>query len=457
MMTENATPGPEGIHVQELPRIIMFTDPGRDQDDTMAFIAARRLQMVFEIGFLTTVTTLSPTARRAQLAQYLVDYLRLTDTMVARGFDSPKESATPPFPYEFRGIPENYGEKRIHPDPSVLLDSQLKDAPDKSVDALVIAGFTDLDRYLSDPERKKQFLRCVKKITVMGGLKNIFYKLSPEGYLRTDSSSNYGFDPDAAKRVLETAQDSGIPIQFVSRHAASAVRLPKDLFDTLADGTNNPVARYLKQGVAGGLQHLWERVNMPQTDPRRKLPPRCNPAWFSANFCKNAEIPIDASGDIWPYVAEVTPYDVLALFAVFPTLRDRFFTPYHVTRHGTTHTIIGVNELMPNVNNPAELQAFLTDCLTKGIQTLTELTQEKYTETDLEQALDLGTAAVRTFGNSLSTQTLRVASLGYDAVPTSVYVQRGFTSDGDPTYSIAPVAYSIDGDLVVAGGVPVYD
>ena len=79
---------------------------------------------------------------------------------------------------------------------------------------------------------------------------------------------------------------------------------------------------------------LWERACAPSTDAskRRKLPERCDRAWFVRSFCSGEHPPEDGADDVWAAVESVRLYNPMALLASLPPFVDQFLecTPVRV-------------------------------------------------------------------------------------------------------------------------------
>lgn len=436
------------------PKVIMFTDPGRDSDDTFAFVQARRLQTLFELGLPVAVTTLTPALRRAQLAQYISDNVGLSRTKIAAGSDLPTLSVKDIHPYEFAGVPDGYGMDRISQDPTKMIRETLETADNKSVDILVIAGFTDLHKFIENPKEADMLAAKAQRIVIMGGVQTTDGQptTDKDGFLHPDASSNYQFDPEAAQKVIRFAQEQHIPLRFVSRHAAYAAQLPRNAYEN-AGKSDNPVGVWLRDTVSAGFQSLWERANSPIGSPGRALPDRCDRQWFIDTFCGKDHISIHSADSIWPFIKAITPYDPLAMIATVPQLMDRFYKPHVVTVNGTQHEIIGLSPEVTGVKSPHKLRAFLAESLTKGLEVVREDAEKYYTTSQIS---DEATVTIR--GAGLRNGDYPVAAYGGPGGdPREVYVQDGYTSVGDPKYRRRPVTYTLDGDLIFADEPMQYD
>ena len=79
---------------------------------------------------------------------------------------------------------------------------------------------------------------------------------------------------------------------------------------------------------------LWERACAPSGDAskRRKLPERCDRAWFVRSFCSGEHPPEPGAEDVWAAVESVRLYNPMALLASLPPFVDQFLecTPVRV-------------------------------------------------------------------------------------------------------------------------------
>jgi inosine-uridine nucleoside N-ribohydrolase len=150
------------------------------------------------------VSTLTPAAKRAQLARYTLDAVGLKSVPVGVGSDLPTLAKEHIHPYEFRGLPDQPMQCDAA---SKVFENTLKAANDLSLNFLVIAAFTDLSNYLKmSQEAQELFKRKVKKVVIMGGVAITEAGeavLNKDRLIIPDTSANYQFDPEAASYAFK--------------------------------------------------------------------------------------------------------------------------------------------------------------------------------------------------------------------------------------------------------------
>ena len=115
------------------------------------------------------------------------------------------------------------------------------------------------------------------------GLKVAWEK--PPGYeLEPDSeATNNSLDMEGAKQLYAFTQKASVPLVVLSRHVAVSSRVPRQLFDVLADH-GGTVGRDIMENQRACLSGLWDHVQLPGGSPMRKLPGRCDKDWFRRQF-----------------------------------------------------------------------------------------------------------------------------------------------------------------------------
>ncbi|MBZ0187598.1 MAG: hypothetical protein K8F91_15225, partial [Candidatus Obscuribacterales bacterium] len=273
---------------------------------------------------------------------------------------------------EFEGVAYLAAPEDLHSGPELIVAS-LAGACDKSVILLLISGLTDaadLLRNHSELVRQK-----VALVAIMGGVeqKDDQVVLDNESYMIPDSAANNKFDMDAAVYVYRRFQELGVPLTILTREAAYAAPVRRDLYDRMA-ATGHPVGVKLRNSQQYAIQDLWIRANLTGDDPRRnKLPERCDKAWFVKTFCQGAKEGFERNGqdDIWDLIASFQLYDPMTLIAALDELAERYFEPVVVSVNGVEHKIIGLSKTVNGVKEPAALADFMTECF---ITSLTEST-----------------------------------------------------------------------------------
>lgn len=345
-------------------KIIVLTDIGRDPDDMLAFILASYLAKQYEIEIVAAVSTLTPSIKRAQLAEYTRNEVSLDSFLVGAGSDLPTLKEEHVHDYEFSALPKiDY--KTI--DAWSVFKNALTNASDKSLTMLVIAAFTDLSGFLqSSFHCAELFKQKVNKVVIMGGIatdQETIY-LNKNGFLEPDNSANYGFDPDAASFAITFFQKHNIPIVFVSRFCAYASQLPRQVFDDIQN-TGHCLGYYLFNVAQTGFQLLWNRANLPLGDESRSLPDRCDRQWFLDTFCDGIKVTDDKN--IWPYIKKISAYDPLALIACSSKLSRKFFVPQEIKVGEVNHQVIGLSKDDSGVRDARSLVQFVRDGLIEAL------------------------------------------------------------------------------------------
>jgi ADP-ribose pyrophosphatase len=325
---------------------LVVSDVGRDHDDEVALLqlaALTRLGVADVLGVVTNYGTPDVVAHRADLAAGLLDQLGLGNVPVAAGSNAGKPVAAQS--YEFQAPYANGARSQLGG--LELMKQQLERAPDKSVSLMLLAGMTDAAELAEKyPDLLKQKLRDA---TVMGGVTEANGKLAP------DQSFNNTVDMPAATSLFNKLQELGVPMTFLTRHAAGAAQIDMGFYNDLA-ATGGAAGTRLQKYQHHALQHLFDRASMPPGDPKREgLPDRVDRTWFLKTF---TTAPEGFSGtDFWPYLKGLNPYDPLAVLAAIPGLSDALFSSKPL---GTTGArIIGASPEDPGIKGNGEAQLSL--------------------------------------------------------------------------------------------------
>jgi inosine-uridine nucleoside N-ribohydrolase len=351
---------------REIGKTLVFTDIGRDCDDMAALVLGSYLTKDHVLKIEGVVSTLTPAAKRAQLARYTLDTVGLVSVPVGVGSDLPSVAEEDIHLYEFRDLPDQPMQSKRA---STVLERTLRQAEDGSLNFLIIAAFTDLSNYLkSSGDARKLFKQKVKRVVIMGGVKITKEgeaALNEKGFMVPDTSANYQYDPDAASYAFDFFQTSKVPMTLVSRHAVYEAQLPRETLDALAR-TGHPIGRWLRDMSQEAFTSLWERANLPVDNTKRSLPARCDRKWFLTTFCEGE--PIQEGESVWRYIKKISVYDPIAMLACAPTYRERFFHPTTVVINDTYHLIIGLSAQQTGIKNAKDLQKFMTNSLIAALK-----------------------------------------------------------------------------------------
>lgn len=330
-------------------KVFVITDIGRDPDDMLAFVLARSLADEGFLKIVGAIATLTPSSKRMRLAHHTKDNIGLDSFLIGTGSDLPTLGPHHVHPYEFEQLPDL---KVPHIDAPNALEKVLQNSEDCALTILVIAAFTDLAKFLQKSSLNQElFNNKVKQTVIMGGVEESC------GYLVPDSSANYQFDPESAEYVLRFLQKSQIPMIFVSRYAAYAAKLDRELFEEMGS-TGHPIGVWLQSVARKVFESLWERANLPLDNPSRALPERCDAKWFVDSFREGKDPLLN---NVWKSVRKVCTYDPLAMLTCSPTLLEEFFEPVEISVNGVKSNVIGLSKDKPGLKKPKILTDFLHD------------------------------------------------------------------------------------------------
>ncbi|MBY0552239.1 MAG: hypothetical protein K2W95_33475 [Candidatus Obscuribacterales bacterium] len=360
--------------------LIIVGDFGKDMDDENTLILSdgvhrhqfcttegSRKQELFEM--FAVVANLAPAMQRAKLAKGTLKLLNRPSVPVGVGTDCGlrKEGHD----HEFANVPYMACEDEVV-DGSELLVKSLERCADGSAIILLISGLTDTANLLR--EHADLVKQKAAVIAIMGGVeqKDNQVTLDADGYMVPDSAANNKFDMDAAKYVYRRFQELGIPMVILTREAAYAAPVPRDLYDRMA-ATGHPVGVKLRDTQKTAIQDVWFRANLAADDERRnKLPERCNKQWFCNTFCGGKGMERNGNDEIWDLILCFQLYDPMTLVAAIPGLAERFFEPVAITVNGVVHKIIGVSKTVNGVKDADGLVDFMTTCFISSLEANTK-------------------------------------------------------------------------------------
>lgn len=351
--------------IQLVRGVFVITDPGRDQDDEDTLVAANRFIRMQLLEVLGVVANLSPSPLRARLAKGTLNVLGLRDIPV--GFGSGNvQMDDDALPYEFKAGYLSSPEEVT--DGEELILNTLRRAAPKGVVLVLISTLTDAANVFM--KHSRLFVEKVRRVVIMGGVvaEGDVPKLNEQGHLTPDpTAQNHSFDLAATTFLYRGLQEWGIPLTVLSRHAASAVKVPRSMYDNMA-ATGHPVGIRVCEAQKLAIELLWQRANMEPEDINRKgLPARCNKAWFLKAFCGDEGHDRNGSDSIWDLIQTFMLYDPLTLLAAMPGLREFFFQPYVHEAEGVENLVIGVSPNRHCVSRIEELTAYLSSILVESL------------------------------------------------------------------------------------------
>ncbi len=347
--------------------LFVITDPGRDQDDEDVIVMLNRFIRVGILDLLGAVANLAPSKQRARLAMGTMDALGMGGIPVGIGSSclQPEDDG---LKYQF-AVGYLADHDRLEQG-RALIERVLRGATPKSVVLLLISGMTDAADALSADH--KLFTDKVRRVVIMGGVeaKDHQAKLDENGFLLPDlTAQNHKFDPHAATFLYRTLQMLGIPMTIVSRHAAVAAKVPRSIYDDMAD-TGHVIGTRLRDAQRHAIEELWKRACLAAGDKARMgLPERCDAKWFLSTFCGGNGQGRTGDDSIWDVVETFNLYDPVTLIAAIPTLRETFFSSYVVEVNGAEHHVIGIDADRHGVTDPAYLALFMQRVMLESLRT----------------------------------------------------------------------------------------
>ena len=356
------------------PEIIVVSDPGQDLDDEMALILLRALIEEGLVNCEAVICNLQPANRRALLARGTLDCLGLQQVMVGVGSDGGSKNHLD----TFANSAQHYMPQEMElVDGQSLLHKLYASAPLSGVHLLLISSMTDAAQFVR--ENEDMFVHKTQSVTIMGGVEP--FNTDDGLPLIPDTANNNTFDMGAAKELYMRCQDLRVPLVILSRYAAYACPVPRDIYDDMA-WTGHPIGLRLQTTQRQSIEGLWQRAACEDEEKRMGLPKRCNKEWFCSTFCKGRGLDRSCDDSIWDLVVSFNMYDPLALMACVPDLRRRFFTCVEKDVKGVKHTVIGISKDEPGIadDKVKELRDFLYRGFFKG----TTLNFSSYTKLDAD-------------------------------------------------------------------------
>jgi len=338
----------------------------KDLDDTVAVTAEAGLHHVGAIELVGALGVLKPARRRAAALKGQLIELGLPETPVGIGSDvTDKEQV---LKHETCGY---LADEDALVDGTVLLAKRLLEALEKEnggLTILIAAGMTDVANTIR--EYPVMFKDAVENVVIMGGVNvtkdessgsPVFtVAVDADGYMIPDTAANNAFDQDAANVVYRFCQERGIRLTILTREAAYACQVSLGEFYGRMEATGSPIGSHLVASQAPSLRAVFASACAEEGSAvRGKLPMRCNRAWFVNTFCGGND-PGEVD-DIWPHVTAGQAYDLMAVLAAVPEIRDRFFKPVSVRVNGLDHLVIGINKTQNDgeVSDVAGLRDFM--------------------------------------------------------------------------------------------------
>jgi hypothetical protein len=237
----------------------------------------------------------------------------------------------------------------------------LEAQPDQSVVIVCASGLTDMYQLLQrntkvSRERLELFRQKVVRVSIMGGVvvDNGDIALDYDGRVMPSWDATNNNHDHLSEYVYTQLQRMGVEFMIVSKHAAYAARVPRDVYDGLRL-TNHQVGQRLCYVQRCMIQDLWERCNLPSDDPNRDgLPEGLNPKWFSTRFCDGDDLSrVSPTDEIWDYVKHFFLYDQLSVMMAVPSILEEHFEPIVIElANGGRVQVVGVDDDNHQIKDP---------------------------------------------------------------------------------------------------------
>jgi len=314
----------------------------------------------------------TPSFQRARLCRGTLDLLGLHGVRVGIGSDGGDTEGNNTDKFTSLAasyIPKPFSESAASLEPAQPMLLELyRDAAERSLTLTIIASLKDPALLLRD--WPSLFAAKTKEVVIMGGVQPpTDGSTYPRGAtLLPDQAHNNSFDSAAAAFFYGRCQELGVPLVVVARHAAYAAKVPRDVYDRLAQ-SGSTIGWRLRNAQRDSIEQLWRRACAPadDADQRKGLPARCDRSWFVKAFCGGRDdVARSADEPVWDLIDGFMQYDALAVLAAVPVLRDRHFLPRQVSGPHAVNTIIG-EEHHPGVADPPALVALMRYGFTQGL------------------------------------------------------------------------------------------
>jgi hypothetical protein len=342
--------------------LMIISDDGRDPDDTYAKAVTRGLQALdaplLVKGF---IANFQPAEQRASMANASVLNLNYDFVpLVGLGTNCGRDDALKAYEYD-----ASYARDEDIVVGYELLLRTLELSRPKSITLILLSALTDACAFF---ERNVELVKSrVKEVVVMGGVESStepgeYQPLLDEcGYMVAEKrASNNEFDYPSAVTVYRMVQSFGIPLIVVSRHAASACKIPKAVYDDLA-ALGHPEGVRLRDMQRAALLDIWHQLHLPPESADRSFNKQLTVDWFRSFFLGGDGTHLTREDDPWSLVKDLAVYDAVTVLAAIPRLRNCLFEPVEVSIEGVAHCLIGVSKTQNGLKNPDAVRELLVE------------------------------------------------------------------------------------------------
>ncbi|KAL3802963.1 hypothetical protein HJC23_011586 [Cyclotella cryptica] len=325
--------------------VIVFTDIGRDVDDELALVLISSLRRIHILNPIAVIATLTPQRDRAYLARGSMDAVGMADVPVGIGSSG---GLSEDMEVEVYDAEYSRASPCIYESGMDLVYKALESVPFKSAQLLCMASLTDVATLIR--EREELFTSKVKEVILMGGVVSLESET-----LTPDSAYNNNCDLASARFVYKKCQELRVPTATLSRWAAYGCPIPPKLLDDLSR-TDHMVSSNIRSVSKLGVDHLWNKVILHPSDPRREmLPSRCDISWFCRVFMGKKDIIREWTSSVWSHVTKLNMYDPLAVLLCVPAYRSSHFSWQTKVVNETPHIVVGTSELDTGIPNRLSL------------------------------------------------------------------------------------------------------
>lgn len=303
-------------------QLIIITDPNKDPDDLLTFVIASHLQKEHLIdikGIITTCGDFKARKRRALCTKGAFLSLGL-DIPVGVGIDYPYESIQRER-YD-KNVVESHTslarfvqspQNNIEEDGTKLLLQLLKEAPERSLTLLIIAGMADIANLIKT--NPAPFKQKVKHAAIMGGV-----HIDTDGRVTADNDvHNNTMDLESADFVYSFLAHEKIPTTIIHRDAVYHARIPNDIYIHLKE-TTHFMGPYLYEDQKKYIESIFKSVTNAEMKNKTL-------AWFFNHF---TDLPADCMEEdfekVWPHIKYTFLYDPMTLLACLPEFEELFET-----------------------------------------------------------------------------------------------------------------------------------
>lgn len=366
---------PKGLIMDQPQKIIYIGEFGHDPDEEGSLLLLIALHLMGVIELVGVIANRAPAIKRARLARGTLDLFDLQEIPVLVGTDC-NQTQREDDHVQFAATYLSGNPRHSFPDFQSFWGI-IEHQPDSSIAIVCASGLTDMYELLkrntqASYERLPLFRQKVARVSIMGGV-----AVDGDGILMDEdgrvmpawSATNNQHD-EKAEYVYTQLQRMGVELHIVSKHAAYAAKVRRDIYDGLRL-TNHPAGYRLSHMQRCMIQDLWERCNLLPNSPHRDgLPPALGPEWFAQRFCGGADLSsVRATDSIWEHITYFFLYDQLSVMLAIPHIAREHFDPVLIELgNGGSVYVVGVNDNKHQVIDGEATAAWLIETMTAPLK-----------------------------------------------------------------------------------------